>query len=68
MRSHYEVYRMLLDGLRTLPPSKAKDRAIEKLEESAFWASSAVVGEESPIEYVTKDDKPRPLPLDKLKS
>lgn len=54
--SHYHTFKKVLDALRTLPPSAAKEKAIQKLEESAFWASSAIVGEESPIDYVTKGD------------
>lgn len=58
--SHYFAFRKVLDGLRTLPPSRAKELAIQHLEESAFWASAAIVGKESPIEYVTPecDEKP----------
>lgn len=65
--SPYDAYRKLLDGLRTLPPSPSKERAIERLEESAFWASAAIVGEDSPIDYVTKDAPTKPAFYDAVK-
>jgi len=57
--SFSEAYKQLLEGLRALPASAAKERAIEKLEESAFWASAAVSGVSSPIDHVTGDDAPK---------
>lgn len=54
--SIYAKYEALLAHLKTLTPSKARDNAIQRLEEASFWTSAAIVGTDSPIEYTS--DKP----------
>ena len=44
-----EQYRALLASLRALPKGRASALAITNLEQSAFWASAAAEGTESPI-------------------
>lgn len=55
----FDRYKALLDDLRALPKSKARDNAIQRLEESAFWTSATVTGVESPLAWAAKDESPK---------
>ncbi len=52
VESLYTKYLAVLSHLRELPASPARDSAIARLEESAFWASCNLTGQRSGIEYV----------------
>jgi hypothetical protein len=51
MTTVYDAYLLILRTLREEPASVARDRAIERLEESAFWASAAIAKVPSPIAH-----------------
>lgn len=52
MKNLQDMYQAVLDQLQSLPvPDRAVRIAIEKLEESAFWASCAIAHVESPIAW-----------------
>lgn len=54
----FDRYKALLDELQSLPKSKARDNAIQRLEESAFWTSATVTGVESPLAWSAAKDEP----------
>ena len=49
-----DAYKAVLDELRTLPETRERRMAIERIEESAYWASCAMNGIVSGIEYVSE--------------
>lgn len=54
----FDRYKVLLDELQALPKTKARDNAIQRLEESAFWTSATVTGVESPLAWSAAKDPP----------
>jgi len=55
-----EKMKAVLDHLRTLPNSRERSLAITKLEECAFWSSSAAQGVSSPIDWVMGEEPAKP--------
>lgn len=54
-----DLLKATLDEIRTLPKSREQSLAITKLEECAYWASCAVRGIGSPIDWVQEQPEPK---------
>lgn len=49
-----EKLKAVLDHLRSLPPTKAREKAIERLEECALWAACALQDVGHPIDLANE--------------
>jgi hypothetical protein len=55
-----DVFKMLLDQIRDLPPSREQSISVRKLEECAFWTSLASRGITSGIDWIQEDSETPP--------